>query len=1009
MNGSSTRGLSVIPGSFHGPLVFSDVPLSFMMGVDPKTGVVVDAHHLLLGTSVKGKVLAIPCGRGSCSGSGALLELILTGNAPSALIFQEPEMILTLGVMVAEAMFDRRIPVIFLQGNEDFEKLRGASEVDISDKQLLIMPNQVALPLEPRSTRGISLSTSDEKVLSGQGGEASRIAMEIIVAFAALQEAKCLVDVSQVHIDACAYNGKSSLHVPEHLLSLGGQFVVPSTCNSLNVDRLRWKELGTDSEAVIIGDKIGEAYLKLGAKLSFTCAPYLLDSKPKAGEQVGWSESNAVVFVNSVLGAHTQKYPDYLDVFIALTGRAPYAGCHTPEGRKPKIIIEVPQLSGHDQSLFPLLGYHIGDIVGGKIPFIVGMEKTNPTMSDLKAFGAGFATTSSAPMFHMRAITPEAASFDGQTESLGRVVVDVNGLRKAWKQLNTASDPSLDMVSLGNPHFSVEEFAQLADLCRNKTKSPSVAVIITTSRDIYQKALKLGHLDVLEAFGAQFITDTCCISCREARKKCCERKPECTRCSLKGLTCTYEVIEPKWSKTTKRTSPSSKKARNIFAGRELKPEEGFIHTFAVTKPTPSRPPEETIDLTVSPQLDVNSCNMDLDESMELFDTFGNSSESEVCSILTNSIFDDSVSARSGSVDPMSLSLELPFPIFSDLTTDLQSRKLLHHFCSTLSRLIVFVEQPHNSFQDLILPLAYDNSPVFYAICAFACGHLEHSGVYESRHSSEYRALAAKGAFELVQWKCQHEEVLATVMLLAYYEALTSSNAPDMFVGHLKAAFLVISSIPESERSTSVCFLEKAFHYYDVISSLSLGMSPVSAVSVSDYTYPLAVMTSSKPNDITHADPFMGLVGDLWPVLYRLSIAMSLKGDLEAAVAANQGTKAAVLRVEYESITKSTEKALQSWQPSVDPSNILMSLEEDGNAQHQHLEAMVHNAQAYRHSALVYLHRTVYGYPMSHPEVQKNAHLSLESCMAVIASGGPANALLWPLYVAACEAVTDHDQ
>ncbi|KAL3292337.1 DUF521 domain-containing protein [Colletotrichum asianum] len=502
MNGSSTRGLSVIPGSFHGPLVFSDVPLSFMMGVDPKTGVVVDAHHPLLGTSVKGKVLAIPCGRGSCSGSGALLELIVTGNAPSALIFQEPEMILTLGVMVAEAMFDRRIPVIFLQGNEDFEKLRGASEVEINDKQLLIMPSQVSLPLEPRSTRGISLSTSDENMLSGRQGEASRVAMEIIVAFAALQGAKCLIDVSQVHIDACAYNGKSSLHVPEHLLSLGGQFVVPSTCNSLNVDRLRWKELGTDSEAVIIGDKIGEAYLKLGAKLSFTCAPYLLDSKPKAGEQVGWSESNAVVFVNSVLGAHTQKYPDYLDVFIALTGRAPYAGCHTPEGRKPKIIIEVPQHPGRDQSLFPLLGYHIGDIVGGKIPFIIGMETTNPTMSDLKAFGAGFATTSSAPMFHMRAITPEAASFDGQTESLNRVVVDVNGLRKAWKQLNTASDPSLDMVSLGNPHFSVEEFAQLADLCRNKTKSPSVAFIITTSRDIYQKALKLGHLDVLEAFGA---------------------------------------------------------------------------------------------------------------------------------------------------------------------------------------------------------------------------------------------------------------------------------------------------------------------------------------------------------------------------------------------------------------------------------------------------------------------------------------------------------------------------
>ncbi|TDZ17320.1 Uncharacterized protein Cob_v009901 [Colletotrichum orbiculare MAFF 240422] len=504
-----TRYLSVVPGEAHGPVVFSDVPLSFMMGVDPKTGVVVDTHHPLLGRSLRDCVLAIPCGRGSCSGSGAILELILTGNAPSALIFREPEMILTSGVMVAEAMFGRQLPVVFLNDAESFEELRHTTSLVVHEHALVLGPSQKEIPLRPSSLKTVQLTEADREVISGKGGEASRIALEIIVAFAALQRAERLTDVTQVHIDACAYSGSSSLLVPDKLLSLGGRFVVPSTCNSLNVDRQRFRELGTPSEALVTGDKIGETYLKLGAKMSFTCAPYLLDSKPGAGEQIGWSESNAVVFVNSVLGARTQKYPDYLDVFIALTGRAPYVGCHTAKGRRPTVIIAVPSLRQHDASLFPLLGYHIGELVGSKIPFIVGLESASPSTSDLKAFGAGFATTSSAPMFHMRGVTPEAPAVETGISQLPRIDVELRGLQQTWTRLNTAPEPFVDMVTLGNPHFSVDEFAQLAQLCRNRQRSENVGFAITTSRAVYQQALGLGYLDVLEAFGARFITDAC--------------------------------------------------------------------------------------------------------------------------------------------------------------------------------------------------------------------------------------------------------------------------------------------------------------------------------------------------------------------------------------------------------------------------------------------------------------------------------------------------------------------
>ncbi|KXH66747.1 hypothetical protein CSAL01_06138 [Colletotrichum salicis] len=418
MSPMQSQALAVVPGPAQGKVIFSDVPLSFMMGVDSKTGIVADAHHPLLGTSLKDSVLVIPAGRGSCSGSSAIAELIQSGNTPAALIFRDVEMILTLGVLVAEKMFDKSIPIVFVSDGSLFEVSRKALTVQMNETSLLVSPSGHRIDLVPQSTKAIELNPTDKAKLSGESGEASCIAMEIIVKYATIQGLHRLIDVSQVHVDACACVGESSLLVPERLLSLGGKFVVPSTCNSLNVDQQRWRELGAKSDNSQISDKIGETYLKLGAKMSFTCAPYLLDSKPGAGEQIGWSESNAVVFANSALGARTQKYPGYMDVFIALTGRAPYAGCHVPEGRKPEIIIKVPQFDAFDASLFAVVGYSIGHVVAAKIPFIISMETTQPTISDLKAFGAGFATTSSAPMFHISSITPEAASFQNTLEGL---------------------------------------------------------------------------------------------------------------------------------------------------------------------------------------------------------------------------------------------------------------------------------------------------------------------------------------------------------------------------------------------------------------------------------------------------------------------------------------------------------------------------------------------------------------------------------------------------------------
>ncbi len=89
----------------------------------------------------------------------------------------------------------------------------------------------------------------------------------------------------------------------------GARFAIPLPSIPISVDQRRWRELGIDPLLGEPASAVGDAYMAMGAQLSFTCAPYLLDTAPKAGDQIVWAESNAVVYANSVLGARTLEVP----------------------------------------------------------------------------------------------------------------------------------------------------------------------------------------------------------------------------------------------------------------------------------------------------------------------------------------------------------------------------------------------------------------------------------------------------------------------------------------------------------------------------------------------------------------------------------------------------------------------------------------------------------------------------------------------------------------------------
>jgi predicted aconitase len=280
--------------------------------------------------------------------------------------------------------------------------------------------------------------------------------------------------------------------------------------NAICVDRRQWRAQGV---ATVLGDgsdALAEAYIEMGAEPTYTCAPYLLEPAPKAGQNIAWGESNAVVFANSVLGARTLKYPDYLDILVAITGRAPAADCYLEAGRRATIRIDLPPLSGLDDLFFPLLGYHIGKIATNEIPLICGLEGRRVSSDDLKAFGAAFATTSAAPMFHMLGITPEAGTADAVLGGEVRVVqVAREDLAETWAELNIARTPDVDLVSLGNPHFSLTEIEALARLCEGRRKADGVRLIVTCGRDVHAKAKAEGLIDTIRDFGGEVLNDTC--------------------------------------------------------------------------------------------------------------------------------------------------------------------------------------------------------------------------------------------------------------------------------------------------------------------------------------------------------------------------------------------------------------------------------------------------------------------------------------------------------------------
>lgn len=355
----------------------------------------------------------------------------------------------------------------------------------------------------------IELEDRDRALLDGEGGEGAALAMRLVVRMAEVARAPRLRDITRAHIDSCLYHGQAGLDFVARLLAGGAKASVPATLNVSSLDLLHPELVRLDDDTRDRARRSMDAYVAVGCRPTWTCAPYQSPDRPAFGEHVAWAESNAIVFANSVLGARTNRYGDFLDICAAVTGRVPESGLHTDAGRRATIVVRLEGLSDElldAEILYPVLGHLLGRRAGSEVAAIEGLP-SDASEDRLKALGAAAASSGSVALFHAVGITPEAPARESVTMDTARdIVVGVADLRAARDELSRVPDGAeIGAVSVGTPHASTAELRTLADLVRDDR--PRVPFYVNTGRD---QLTGVGSVaGELADAGVTVVTDTC--------------------------------------------------------------------------------------------------------------------------------------------------------------------------------------------------------------------------------------------------------------------------------------------------------------------------------------------------------------------------------------------------------------------------------------------------------------------------------------------------------------------
>ena len=347
------------------------------------------------------------------------------------------------------------------------------------------------------------LTEKEQRMLDGEEGYAVKKSMEILVALGDIYGAERLIKVGSVQVAGVSYHnlGDAGLEFLNELAK-DGRVKVLTTLNPAGMDLENWRQLGISEEFAEKQNMVIDAFKKMGILISCTCTPYLIGNLPRYGEHVAWSESSAVTFANSVIGAKTNREGGPSALAAAFVGKTPCYGLHLDENRAPDIHVQVNAALAKFSD-WGALGYSIGKKAENKIPYITGIKDAE--LDELKSFCASVVTYGAKPLFYMKGITPGAENHKLPKE---KVTVEDGDIKEAYANIND-DVTDIDLVCIGCPHCSIKEIAEIAELLKGKKISLNTEFWVATSRSAKQLADARGYTKVIEQAGGKFACDTC--------------------------------------------------------------------------------------------------------------------------------------------------------------------------------------------------------------------------------------------------------------------------------------------------------------------------------------------------------------------------------------------------------------------------------------------------------------------------------------------------------------------
>ena len=361
----------------------------------------------------------------------------------------------------------------------------------------------------------LDLTAEERAIAEGRDGPGAAMAMRIVADSARLLGAPRLIPIASAHIDGALYHGDSGTLFAERLVEGGARVAVRATLNVGALDLTGGCRVRLEGARREMARRMMQAYRALGCEPSWTCAPYQAGHRPALGTDVAWGESNAVVFCNSVLGARTNRYGDFLDIACAIAGRAPFVGLHLPENRRATVVFDVSGLSPGflaSEIAWPVLGSLYGREIGTAIGVVAGIAG-HPGEDALKAFGAAAASSGAVGLFHVAGVTPEAAVLDaatgGQPPTM-TIRVTPAMAADARRRLSTAGPVErIDAVAIGSPHLSAAELDALERLVAGRRLA--VPLYACTGRHALAAFDRDGRRAALERAGVTIVADTCVV------------------------------------------------------------------------------------------------------------------------------------------------------------------------------------------------------------------------------------------------------------------------------------------------------------------------------------------------------------------------------------------------------------------------------------------------------------------------------------------------------------------